>query len=134
MGRQASLFWVRIQSISFLTIHDNIIWSAGEILAQSLPQIERNIHPVVIISAFNKALKALDWRRLESVLSKRFTQLGRLCIQMGSHTGDWNGPALALCRKILEKMARERLSAQYMRLLEIEDSSQMFVSVHYSAW
>lgn len=34
---------------------------AGEILAQSLPQLERNIHPVVIISAFNKALKeALD--------------------------------------------------------------------------
>lgn len=34
---------------------------AGEILAQSLPQLERSIHPVVIISAFNKALKeALD--------------------------------------------------------------------------
>ena len=35
--------------------------SAGEILAQSLPQLERDIHPVVIISAYNKALKeALD--------------------------------------------------------------------------
>ncbi len=30
---------------------------AGEILAQSLGQLERNIHPVVIISAYNKALK-----------------------------------------------------------------------------
>lgn len=30
---------------------------AGEILAQSLPLLERNIHPVVIISAFQKALK-----------------------------------------------------------------------------
>lgn len=30
---------------------------AGEILAQSLPQLERNIHPVVIISAFKHALK-----------------------------------------------------------------------------
>ena len=30
---------------------------AGEILAQSLQPLERNIHPVVIISAFNKALK-----------------------------------------------------------------------------
>jgi T-complex protein 1 subunit gamma len=30
---------------------------AGEILAQALPQLERNIHPVVIISAFKHALK-----------------------------------------------------------------------------
>lgn len=30
---------------------------AGEILAQSLTQLERDIHPVVIISAYNKALK-----------------------------------------------------------------------------
>lgn len=31
---------------------------AGEILAQSLSQLERDIHPVVIISAYNKALQA----------------------------------------------------------------------------
>jgi T-complex protein 1 subunit gamma len=31
--------------------------SAGEILAQSLSQLERDIHPVVIISAYNKALQ-----------------------------------------------------------------------------
>ncbi|KAL7623929.1 T-complex protein 1 subunit gamma [Parahypoxylon ruwenzoriense] len=30
---------------------------AGEILAYALPQLERNIHPVVIISAFKRALK-----------------------------------------------------------------------------
>jgi T-complex protein 1 subunit gamma len=30
---------------------------AGEILAQSLAQLERDVHPVVIISAYNKALK-----------------------------------------------------------------------------
>lgn len=30
---------------------------AGEILAHSLPLLERNIHPVVIISAFKRALK-----------------------------------------------------------------------------
>lgn len=30
---------------------------AGEILAQALPQLERNIHPVVIISAFKRALE-----------------------------------------------------------------------------
>ena len=30
---------------------------AGQILAQSLSQLERNIHPVVIISAYNKALQ-----------------------------------------------------------------------------
>jgi len=30
---------------------------AGEILAQSLSQLKRDIHPVVIISAYNKALK-----------------------------------------------------------------------------
>lgn len=33
------------------------VFSAGEILAQSLSQLERDIHPVVIISAYNKALK-----------------------------------------------------------------------------
>ncbi|KAG8903294.1 T-complex protein 1 subunit gamma [Tulasnella sp. 403] len=35
----------------------SVIILAGEILAQSLPQLERNIHPVVIISALQKALK-----------------------------------------------------------------------------
>ncbi|KAG2022278.1 t-complex protein 1 [Coprinopsis cinerea AmutBmut pab1-1] len=34
----------------------SVIILAGEILAQSLAQLERDIHPVVIISAFNKAL------------------------------------------------------------------------------
>ncbi|TRM61099.1 chaperonin Cpn60/TCP-1 family [Schizophyllum amplum] len=34
-----------------------IIWVPGEILAQSLSQLERDIHPVVIISAYNKALQ-----------------------------------------------------------------------------
>jgi T-complex protein 1 subunit gamma len=41
--------------IRFHTDTDYII--AGEILAQSLSQLERDIHPVVIISAYNKALK-----------------------------------------------------------------------------
>lgn len=35
----------------------SVIILAGEILNQSLPLLERNIHPVVIISAYNKALK-----------------------------------------------------------------------------
>ncbi|KDQ20348.1 hypothetical protein BOTBODRAFT_27769 [Botryobasidium botryosum FD-172 SS1] len=35
----------------------SVIILAGEILAQSLPILERSTHPVVIISAFNKALK-----------------------------------------------------------------------------
>ncbi|TGJ82840.1 hypothetical protein E0Z10_g5925 [Xylaria hypoxylon] len=34
-----------------------VIILGGEILAQALPQLERNIHPVVIISAFKHALK-----------------------------------------------------------------------------
>ncbi|EPQ65878.1 Subunit of the cytosolic chaperonin Cct ring complex [Blumeria graminis f. sp. tritici 96224] len=34
-----------------------ILGKSGEILAQALPQLERNIHPVVIISAFKHALK-----------------------------------------------------------------------------
>ncbi|CAK7204406.1 T-complex protein 1 subunit gamma [Sporothrix eucalyptigena] len=34
-----------------------VIILAGEILAQALPQLERNIHPVVIIAAFKRALK-----------------------------------------------------------------------------
>jgi T-complex protein 1 subunit gamma len=33
-----------------------VIILAGEILAQALPQLERNIHPVVIISAYKRAL------------------------------------------------------------------------------
>ncbi|KAJ0125141.1 hypothetical protein N8I77_006121 [Diaporthe amygdali] len=33
-----------------------VIILAGEILAQAMPQLERNIHPVVIISAFKRAL------------------------------------------------------------------------------
>ncbi|MDI1487543.1 MAG: T-complex protein 1 subunit gamma [Ramalina farinacea] len=38
-----------------------VIILAGEILAQALPQLERNIHPVVIIAAFKRALAdALD--------------------------------------------------------------------------
>ncbi|KAH8996120.1 T-complex protein 1 [Lactarius hatsudake] len=36
----------------------SVIVLAGEILAQSLSQLERDIHPVVIISAYNKALQA----------------------------------------------------------------------------
>ncbi|KAF2139249.1 uncharacterized protein K452DRAFT_254478 [Aplosporella prunicola CBS 121167] len=35
----------------------SVIILAGEMLAQSLPQLERNIHPVVIINAFKRALK-----------------------------------------------------------------------------
>ncbi|KDQ51155.1 hypothetical protein JAAARDRAFT_41419 [Jaapia argillacea MUCL 33604] len=35
----------------------SVVILAGEILAQSLAQLERDIHPVVIISAYNKALK-----------------------------------------------------------------------------
>ncbi|KAK7685038.1 T-complex protein 1 subunit gamma [Cerrena zonata] len=35
----------------------SVIILAGDILAQSLSQLERDIHPVVIISAYNKALK-----------------------------------------------------------------------------
>ncbi|KAF2087745.1 T-complex protein 1 [Saccharata proteae CBS 121410] len=34
----------------------SVIILAGEMLAQSLPQLERNIHPVVIINAFKRAL------------------------------------------------------------------------------
>jgi len=34
----------------------SVIILAGEMLAQALPQLERNIHPVVIIQAFKKAL------------------------------------------------------------------------------
>ncbi|KAK4993785.1 T-complex protein 1 subunit gamma, partial [Elasticomyces elasticus] len=33
-----------------------VIILAGEMLAQALPQLERNIHPVVIISAYKRAL------------------------------------------------------------------------------
>ena len=55
MGQQVSLSLVRAHSFSFAPFVQ--ISLAGEILAQSLSQLERDIHPVVIISAYNKALK-----------------------------------------------------------------------------
>src|ERR1700722_1448946 len=44
------------QSITLLS-QDISFQIAGEILAQSLTQLERDIHPIVIIAAYNKALK-----------------------------------------------------------------------------
>ncbi|CAG8606110.1 3685_t:CDS:2, partial [Acaulospora colombiana] len=35
----------------------SVIILAGEVLAQALPYLERNVHPIVIISAFKKALE-----------------------------------------------------------------------------
>jgi T-complex protein 1 subunit gamma len=40
-----------------ISISPSSYFLAGEILAQATPQLERNIHPVVIISAFKRALK-----------------------------------------------------------------------------
>jgi T-complex protein 1 subunit gamma len=58
MAQQVSLSWVSTVAEyhfdSFLIFHRFL---AGELLAQSHAILERNIHPVVIISAFNKALK-----------------------------------------------------------------------------
>lgn len=47
-----------MSTLLFLTVTLILIFVsvAGEILAHSLPQLERNIHPVVIISAFKRAL------------------------------------------------------------------------------
>jgi T-complex protein 1 subunit gamma len=47
------------KSASYVFVSDSnrVDAVAGEILAQSLSQLERDIHPVVIISAYNKALK-----------------------------------------------------------------------------
>ena len=58
--------WVRRRLLAFLRTSQRRLtttdrYTAGEILAQSLSQLERDIHPVVIISAYNKALQtALD--------------------------------------------------------------------------
>ena len=40
-----------------------VIILAGEILAQALPQLERNIHPDVIISAFKSTLRCPKYHR-----------------------------------------------------------------------
>ena len=46
-----------VSSVSSLDGGLELIYSAaGEILAQAVPQLERNIHPVIIISAFKRAL------------------------------------------------------------------------------
>jgi len=57
MEQRVSLFSVRNLSLSILKTVCSRSIIAGEILAQSLSQLERDIHPVVIISAYNKALK-----------------------------------------------------------------------------
>jgi T-complex protein 1 subunit gamma len=57
MELQVLSFWASQRISITLETSINPWYSAGEILAQSVPQLERNIHPVVIISAFNKALK-----------------------------------------------------------------------------
>lgn len=57
MVQRRSLSWVRTEnSQSYHSSHSNQD-AGGEILAQALPQLERNIHPVIIISAFKHALK-----------------------------------------------------------------------------
>jgi T-complex protein 1 subunit gamma len=57
MERQVSSFSVRRLHSLHLSPHRQPVIAAGEILAQSLSQLERGVHPVVIISAYNKALK-----------------------------------------------------------------------------
>ena len=58
--QRASLYLVRLLLVQISPSDADYI-KAGEILAQSLSQLERDIHPVVIISAYNKALReALD--------------------------------------------------------------------------
>ena len=55
MEQQVLSFWVSCPLLFLCTSLMSFV--AGEILAQSLSQLERDIHPVVIISAYNKALK-----------------------------------------------------------------------------
>lgn len=50
------LYSLKRPNITHLLIF-SLLLVAGEILAQSMAPLERSIHPVVIISAFNKALK-----------------------------------------------------------------------------
>ena len=57
MELPVSSFSVRRFQSLYLSSHHQPVIAAGEILAQSLSQLERDIHPVVIISAYNKALK-----------------------------------------------------------------------------
>ena len=56
-GQLVLSFWVRFLLYSTFSQAETAFPLAGEILAQSLSQLERDIHPVVIISAYNKALK-----------------------------------------------------------------------------
>lgn len=57
MERRVSSSLVRRFESLHLSSRRRLLIAAGEILAQSLSQLERDIHPVVIISAYNKALK-----------------------------------------------------------------------------
>lgn len=58
MAQLASSYWVcAVTNCCFYYLLIFYRFLAGELLAQSHAILERNIHPVVIISAFNKALK-----------------------------------------------------------------------------
>jgi T-complex protein 1 subunit gamma len=46
-----------LSSASSVPLAHDSARTAGEILAQAMPHLERNIHPVVIISAFKRALE-----------------------------------------------------------------------------
>ena len=52
VGRNSACSWSRIVS-------NHVSLDKGQILAQSLSQLERDIHLVVIISAYNKALQTV---------------------------------------------------------------------------
>lgn len=41
---------------SLLSFPNSVVVTAGEVLASSLPSLNRNIHPITIISAYKKAL------------------------------------------------------------------------------
>lgn len=57
MGRPPSSSLVRTGHVTPFYCTSLSTYPAGEILAQCLPLLERNSHPVVIITALNKALK-----------------------------------------------------------------------------
>ena len=52
-----AITYSRLSSPRLTPLLRRAVKTAGEILAQSLSQLERDIHPVVIISAYNKALQ-----------------------------------------------------------------------------
>ena len=96
----------------------SVIILAGEILAQALPQLERNIHPVVIISAFKRALN--DALEIIQVVSNDVNirddkvMLGLISSSIGTKfVSRWSDLMCSLALRAVRTVAKEQAANKF---------------------